>query len=95
MDINHAPSLEQGKKVDKMSEPTELAQSLFESLNEYHPEVSEELKKEFEGLPILGPYEHTDIVGGTYLGQYKNGLKHGFGKCVSTLDSKVHLKCFG
>lgn len=33
--------------------------------------------KEVEGLPKLGPYEFSDQS--VYIGQWKNGLKHGVG----------------
>ena len=70
-----------------MKQPTPEAQALFDKLGEYKPEVSEEYNKQFEDLPVLGPYEYDDQRrGGTYLGQYKNGLRHGYGKLVRILD---------
>ena len=65
-----------------MKQPTPKAQALNDTLGEFKPEVSEEFMKQFEDLPVLGPYEYDDDIGGTYLGQYKNGLRHGQGKLV-------------
>ena len=36
----------------------------------------------FKDLPVLGPYRYED--GSTYLGQYKNGLRHGEGRQIFT-----------
>jgi hypothetical protein len=36
---------------------------------------------EYASFPVLGPYKEAN--GDTYQGQYKNGLKHGFGKLVT------------
>jgi len=43
---------------------------------EYLPNVD----GEFEGLPVLGPYKYEN--GATYLGQYKEGKRHGRGRLV-------------
>ena len=85
MHEDHTPSIDRAKVVDSMKQPDPVAQALYDKLGEYKPEVSEEYNKQFEDLPVLGPYEYDDEIGGTYLGQYKNGLRHGYGKLVSLL----------
>jgi len=64
----HAPGSDKAKKVDAMSQPVPIAQALYDKHGEYKPEASEELKKQFEGLPVLGPHEYDDEIGGTYIG---------------------------
>ena len=80
-----APQLDKTKIVDSMKQPTPEAQALYDKLGGDKPEVSEEFKKRFEDLPVLGPFEYDDERGGTYLGQYKDGLRHGYGKLVRFL----------
>ena len=45
--------------------------------------------KNYDDLPVLGPYKYElyakDNENGTYNGQYKNGKRHGFGTWVSIL----------
>ena len=77
------PNRSIAKKVDSMSQPTPEAQALCSKLGRYKLKIPKEILKQFEDLEELGPLEYDDERGGTYLGQCKNGLRHGYGKLVS------------
>ena len=86
----HAPPSNKAKAVTAMKQPTQIALANFNKLNKYEPKVTEAFKKQFEGNPVLGPYEYEEGIGGTYTGQYKDGLRCGFGKLVSSISPKAN-----
>lgn len=63
--------------IDKMIKGSQKGEKLYAKLGKFIKPVA---NKKFDGLPVLGPYEYSY---GTYKGQYKEGLRHGFGKFVS------------
>ena len=76
LEAQHAPK--DWEKVDEMFKPHEKAQKTYNKLGKFVPPNTD---KKFEGLPVLGPYKYKDKYGGdcTYLGQFKEGKRHGFG----------------
>ena len=57
-----------------MFKPHEYAQRIYNKLGKFVPPNRD---KKIEGLPVLGPYKYDYYF--TYLGQYKDGKRHGFG----------------
>ena len=76
----HAPGAKNARKVPNMNK---IRLKAAEQLSYFLP-VSEEVRAikdpEYQDLPILGPYKYND--GSTYQGQYKNGLRTGYGRKV-------------
>lgn len=55
--------------------------AILEALGPFKYECDKEMMAECADLPTLGPYE---LEGGAiYIGQWKNGFKHGKGKQVA------------
>src|SRR3990167_6047132 len=73
------PTADKFRPVTQMLDVTGEAKTVFERLPPFDYSVYS--NPEFDGLPVLGPnlYVHNS---GTYLGQYKNGLRCGKGKFV-------------
>lgn len=72
--INHAP---QGliTKADSMNKTEANVEKILKSLKKFQHKEDE--KNKFQDLPELGPYTYPD--GETYLGQYNEGDREGFG----------------
>ena len=75
LEAQHAPK--NREKVDEMFKPHETAQKTYNKLGKFVPPNTD---KKFEGLPVLGPYKCKQYDNDyTYLGQFKEGKRHGFG----------------
>lgn len=67
-------SITQVPEMNRLNPAVEKATS---ELKPFNPKVDE---KEFDDLPTLGPYKYED--GSTYEGQYYEGMRCGYGKCI-------------
>ena len=81
----HAPETTVAVKCDSLRETSENLQEAFDLLGDFPEEIKKKYSPNFKDLPILGPFKYKS--GHTYQGQYKNGLKHGFGKQIFSDDS--------
>ena len=73
------------KKVDRMQELNDNVKEMLKSIGSL--EIDEKyLKDSFIQYPELGPYK---IGGVTYLGQFKEGMRHGMGKMVKA-DGSIY-----
>ena len=75
------PTEDKFRPVTQMLEVTGEAKTVLERLPPFDYSVYS--NPEFDGLPVLGPNLYAQNSG-TYLGQYKDGLRCGRGKFTST-----------
>lgn len=80
---DHAPA--NSTLVTEMNPLAPHVTKALDTIGEYNREAG--LLPEYTSLPTLGPYREANQD--TYLGQYKNGLKHGYGKLV-TADGRLY-----
>lgn len=76
----HRPLIQNAIKIKpKECNKENLAvQEVMQSVGQYKP--SYEISESWQDLPQLGPYLY--INGATYIGQYKNSLRHGEGRQI-------------
>jgi len=72
------PDPESAQKVTAMNKMNAKVQEQHDQRGAY--KSTKQPKKDMEGLPVLGPYKYQN--GATYQGQYKLGLRHGWGTIV-------------
>lgn len=71
--VNHAPQNQ--KKADQMNPTSPNVERIIKNLKKFQKPVK--LNKKFKHLPELGPYVYRE--GESYLGQYNEGDREGFG----------------
>lgn len=74
----HAPDSKM--KVSHMTEMGSIVKQKYDELGPHLPPDTDSTNLEFVDLPTLGPYSYGD--GATYIGQYKGGLRHGWGSLI-------------
>ncbi|CAD8195671.1 unnamed protein product [Paramecium pentaurelia] len=73
----HAPN-DRVRKIEKVPDfLTDRTRQVLEKLDEF---VYDQDQEEYKDLPHLGPYEFEN--GSVYIGQWKNGQRHGRGKQI-------------
>ena len=80
--LPHFDFFEKYLNILQMDDSKEGARTLRDALTDIKQKRTQGGMPESEifELPELGPYRYPD--GGTYFGQYKNGLRHGFGEQI-------------
>jgi hypothetical protein len=73
---SHAPHPDFTQQVEEMNPLNEKVKETVKKL----PAFKENSKSNYSDLPTLGPYEYENKA--TYIGQYNDGLRCGFGKQV-------------
>ena len=74
--IPHAPSISVAKQIREVPNYNNIAaQSTYDKIGEFNYDQNHQ---EDSHLPKLGPYEFDN--GAVYIGQWKQGVRHGKGK---------------
>lgn len=85
--IIHGPAAEVATLTKKMNSPSKKTIMCVNTLPEFDFHLKNYQNRGIE----LGPYKYHD--GSTYLGEYLNGLKHGFGEMV-WVDGSIYQGVF-
>ena len=72
----HSPDPSKAAPIDKMNPLHQNVKKSLESLPNFNFEFRKHQATQ-SGIE-LGPFKYTD--GSTYVGEYRNGLKHGYGE---------------
>lgn len=79
-DLQHAPPKTVAAPVLVCNELNENVIRILQKLPDFSQELKDHLRKSLVACPEIGPYRYPD--GSTYLGQYKNGTRHGYGEQI-------------
>ena len=78
--IRHFPSRTTAARVQASNEINSAVMKALAQLPDFSKDLTDGRHSKFKRLPEIGPYQYPD--GSTYYGQYKNGLRHGYGEQV-------------
>ena len=78
--LRHFPPRTVAARVQSSNEVNTAVLKALSTLPDFSKEMSSERISRFKKLPEVGPYMYPD--GSTYFGQYKNGLRHGYGEQI-------------
>ena len=84
--MRHAPSPDVAQPVDEMLLAGDKAREVEDKIGPFPFDLYPP-RPEFDGLPVLGPYQHSATPDGTpisstYRGQYREGKREGRGREV-------------
>lgn len=79
-DMKHSPRKTVAASVKECNELCDAVIQSLRKLPDFTKDLQNGLRKSFASYPEIGPYRYPD--GSTYYGQYKNGMRHGYGEQI-------------
>ena len=77
-----APAEKAAQRCQNLGKPSQKAQEVISRLVPFEATRIEDFDPLYQDLPVLGPFKYKN--GDTYVGQYKEGKRTGFGRQVSS-----------